>query len=75
MEDCVVNLIGGSVTVSLCQAPSAKSHSNQSSAASSGPKRGHAMTKPSSDRASDPALTGTTVVRLVQSCTERTEDV
>lgn len=70
VDDCVLDLLGGSVTVSLCQSPSAKTHSNQTSAAAGhgggggGQRQGKTKGKPANDRDADPALTGTTVVRI-----------
>ena len=67
MDDCVLPLQGGAVTVALHQAPSAKRGSQPRGAAHGGGRdggsgKGKSGGQVANDRASDPALTGTTVV-------------
>ena len=69
MDDCVLPLQGGAVTVALHQAPSAKRGSQPRGAAYGGGRgsgngggKGKHGGQAANDRASDPALTGTTVV-------------
>lgn len=57
MEDCVLELQGGRVQVSVAQAPSAKVAAKKAAAAHDGKLQRHRQLK-DLDKASDPALTG-----------------